>query len=76
MNFAEKEAKRRSAANKRYQEKRKLLNTETIAQRRKRIAMEVTAQISNPTPVPFELLLDKEKRPILQSNVKDRIKES
>ena len=56
--FANKEKERRRAGNKRFRDKKKLLECETMAQRRKRLSLEKsTAGIPPPVNVQFEPLL-------------------
>ena len=74
--FAEKEKDRRRRNNKKYQEKRKLLNVETIAQRKKRLASEKATQLTKEIHIPFESLLEKEITRIMRFDVNDRIHES
>ena len=74
--FAEKEKDRRRRNNKIYQEKRKLLNLETIAQRKKRIALEKATELKKDINIPFESLLENEITRILKFDVDNRIQES
>ena len=74
--FAEKEKDRCRRNNKKYQEKRKSLNLETIAQRKKRVALEKDTELTKEITIPFESLLENEITRILKFDVDDRIHES
>ena len=74
--FAKKEKDRRRRNNKIYQEKRKFLNVETIAQRTKRVALETATELKKVITIPFESLLENEISRILKFDVDNRIQES
>ena len=74
--FVEKESNCCCLNNQQYELKRKELQLETVAQRRKRIAKETAAELSKPISIPFELMLDKEIRRIMEFDMKERILQS